>query len=228
MTRRSFNPIYKRALKRKGGEEDFFHYLTPPKSTEELRRVGDDRWLAAMSKCVFAAGFRWSVIDAKWNGFEDAFIGFEPAAVAEFDESMVEALRHDKRIVRNPQKILSTIENAKFLRAVADEHGSFGEFVADWPEDDIIGLWAYLKKHGNRLGGNTGPRTLRSVGKDTFIFTGDVTYGLTELGIMTASATSKKGQQEAQAAFSAWKKETGRPFAELSVILAQSVDRPRE
>lgn len=228
MTRRSFNPIYKRALKRKGGEDDFFHYLTPPRSTEELRLLTDDRWLAAVTKCVFAAGFRWRVIDAKWDGFEYAFIGFEPAAVAEFDESMIEALRHDARIVRNPLKILSTIENAKFLMAVAAEHGSFSDFVADWPDDDVIGLWAYLKKHGDRLGGNTGPRSLRSLGKDTFVLTGDVTYALTELGIMTASPTSKRGQREAQEAFNAWKRETGRPFAELSVILAQSVDRPRE
>lgn len=44
---------------------------------------------------------------------------------------------------------------------------------------------------------------------------------------MTASATSKRGRAEAQAAFSAWKQETGRPYAELSMFLARSVDRPR-
>ncbi|HAG41377.1 MAG TPA: 3-methyladenine DNA glycosylase, partial [Pseudoalteromonas sp.] len=40
--------------------------------------------------------------------------------------------------------------------------------VANWPGDDTIGLWAYLKKHGARLGGNTGPYALRALGKDTF------------------------------------------------------------
>jgi len=60
----------------------------------------------------------------------------------------------------------------------------------------------------------------------TFILTGDVTYGLTDLGLMTAKATSKRGQRQAQAAFSAWRKETGRPMAHLSMILAMSVDRP--
>lgn len=223
-----FAPIYKRALKRNGDEEAIFDYLRRPTPKEELAELGDDRWLAAITKCVFAAGFRWRVIQAKWDGFEDAFFGFEPAAVAEFDDSAIEALRHDTRIVRNPRNIAATVENARFVAATSAEHGGFGRFVAEWPDGDIVGLWEYLKKNGARLGGDTGPRSLRLAGRDTFILTGDVTHGLTEMGIMTASATSKRGRAEAQAAFSAWQKETGRPFAELSVILARSVDRPRE
>jgi len=31
-----------------------------------------------------------------------------------------------------------------------------------------------LKKHGQRLGGNTGPYALRLLGKDTFILSSDV------------------------------------------------------
>src|SRR5205085_507050 len=46
-----------------------------PKSTAELAAIPDDRWLAAMSKRVFCAGFNWSVIDNKWPGFEEAFHG---------------------------------------------------------------------------------------------------------------------------------------------------------
>jgi 3-methyladenine DNA glycosylase Tag len=224
MTR--FEPIYARALERNGSDDEIFDYLQKPTPKDELAAMPDDRWLAAITKCVFAAGFRWRVIQAKWDGFEDAFLGFEPEAVAEFDESAVEALRHDTRIVRNPRNIVSTVENARFVASVSAEHDGFGRFATEWPDDDMVGLWAYLKKHGSRLGGHTGPRSLRLAGRDTFILTGDVTYGLTELGIMTASATSKRGRAEAQAAFSAWQAETGRSFAELSVILARSVDRP--
>ncbi len=35
-----------------------------------------------MTQRVFTAGFRRQVIEAKWDGFEDAFHGFDPAWVA--------------------------------------------------------------------------------------------------------------------------------------------------
>ena len=33
-----------------------------------------------MTKRVFSAGFAWSVIEAKWPGFEAAFLSFDPSA----------------------------------------------------------------------------------------------------------------------------------------------------
>jgi len=35
-----------------------------------------------MAKRVFCAGFVWRAIDAKWSGFEEAFLGSEPDALA--------------------------------------------------------------------------------------------------------------------------------------------------
>ena len=222
-----FATIYKAAVRRKG-EDELQARFSEVRSPAELRDLPDDRALAAIAKCVFAAGFRWRVIQAKWDGFEDAFGGFLIDPIAEMDEDAVAGLRQDRRIVRNPQKIRSTIKNARFLQSVRDEHGSFGALLADWPEHDVVGLWAYLKKHGDRLGGNTGPRVLRLLGKDTFILTGDVTYALTEMGVMTAKPTSKTGKKQAQEAFTKWSEQSGRPMAEISVILACTVDRPPE
>ena len=176
---------------------------------------------------IFAAGFRWQVVQAKWPDTEEAFLGFAPPVVGKLSAAAEAALAQDRRIIRNPQKIAAIVQNARFLGQIAAEHGSFGRFVAGWNDDDVIGLWAYLKKHGKRLGGDTGPRVLRHMGKDTFILTGDVCYGLEKAGVMTAKATSKKGQQQAQEAFARWRAETGRPMAALSIILAMSVDRPR-
>ena len=52
----------------------------PPKpDLKALRKLRDDRVLAEMTRRVFSAGFAWSVIESKWPGFEDAFLGFEPS-----------------------------------------------------------------------------------------------------------------------------------------------------
>ena len=222
----SFKPILKRARARHGDAlEGRFSQVLDPKA---LAGVPDDRVLSSMAKCVFAAGFRWRVVQAKWPTFEEAFLGFNPAKIAAFDQMHLDALAADTRIIRNPQKIRATVENARFVREVGKEHGGFAAFLAAWPDDDVVGLWAYLKKHGSRLGGNTGPRTLRLVGKDTFIVTGDVEYALRELGIIRTKSVGKAALKAAQSQFAAWSKEMGMPMAHLSVALACSVERPTE
>ena len=215
-----FAAFYERALARHG--DALAERLPTVLAAEALAAIPDDRWLARLAMHVFAAGFRWRVIQAKWPGFEEAFSAFDVAVVADLGTAERTALGEDRRIVRNPQKVRATCDNARFVLETSARHGGFGRFIADWPDDDIVGLWAHLKTHGTRLGGDTGPRTLRAMGKDTFVLSGDVVRGLTEAKVMTATATSQKGRRQAQEAFSTWRAQTGRPFAELSVIVASS------
>ena len=100
-------------------------------TTRTLAKLGDDRVLSEMARRVFSAGFVWSVIDQKWPGFEEAFLGFNPKRLLFQPAEFWHDLASDKRIVRNPQKIKSVRENAKFVSDIAAEHGSFGKFLAD-------------------------------------------------------------------------------------------------
>ena len=70
-----FATIRARAEKRKGGAEALARLLPPKRDAAALARLGDDRVLAEMTKRVFSAGFAWSVIEARWPGFEAAFLG---------------------------------------------------------------------------------------------------------------------------------------------------------
>ena len=219
--RRAFDALYAKAVERHGPEV-IEERLPSVKSAAELAAVGDDRYLSCMAQTVFSAGFVWRVIQAKWPGFEEAFKGFDPLQVAALDPEVLVA---DARIVRNGQKIAATQENARWMLEVAEEHGGFSDFIAAWPEDDVVGLWQTLAKQGSRLGGATGPRFLRHMGKDTFILTGDVTRSLTDQGILTGKPTSKKQQLLAQEAFLEWRQESGRSFGEISMIVAATVPR---
>jgi len=215
----SYDEIWDKAMRRHGpvALED---RLPMVKSKQELAALGDDRYLAAMTKRVFQSGFVWRVIEAKWPGFEEAFDGFDPVRVASVGEAGMSRLKQDTRIVRNGQKIKATLENAAFVLDVAEEYGSFAKFIADWPGDNIVGLWSVLKKRGARLGGDSGPRFLRGIGKDTFVLSGDVVGHLVELGVVDKKPTSKKALQTTQEAFNKWADQSGRPMAEVSVILS--------
>ncbi|MCB9665315.1 MAG: DNA-3-methyladenine glycosylase I [Alphaproteobacteria bacterium] len=217
----SFTPTWDRAVTRHG-EEALRSRFPVVRTVAELRALPDHRALAAIAERVFAAGFRWKVIRAKWEGFEEAFHGFDPAWVAALDAEGIAALCADARIVRNRPKVLCTVANARFVQEVAAAHGSFGRWVADWPDDDVVGLWAALKEGGDRLGGDTGPWVLRMLGKDSFRLTSDVVAALQEAGVVDKAPTSRKALAAVQEAMNGWRRETGLSLGALSVVLASS------
>lgn len=224
MAKIPFKRIRERAAQRKGGEEVLASLLPQKPDHKALAELGDDRVLSEMACRVFSAGFVWEVIDKKWPGFEEAFLGFNPKRLLFQPAEFWEKLASDKRIVRNPQKIRSVRENARFVSEIAAEHGSFGKFLADWPADDQVGLLDLLARRGSRLGGHSGQYLLRFIGWDAFVLSGDVLLCLRDSGVpLSATAMSKKDLRAAQAQLNAWKEESGLPMTHVSRICALSI-----
>lgn len=219
-----FKTIRARAEKRKGGAKGLNKLLPPKPDPEALARLGDDRVLAEMTRRAFCAGFAWSVIEAKWPGFEKAFLNFEPGRLSMQPDEFWDGLMKDATIVRNGAKIMSVRANAGFVREVAKEHGSFGKFLAQWPSSNEVGLLELLAKRGRRLGGNTGQMLLRFLGWDGFVTSRDVVACLRDAGLDVAeTVTSKRDLARVQAQFNAWAEETGLPYTQLSRICALSI-----
>ena len=219
-----FQKIRARAAKRKGGEEALASLLGPMPNNAAVAKIPDDRILSTMAERIFAAGFVWRVIEQKWPGFEEAFLGFEPKRLLFQPDDFWHELASDKRIVRNPQKIRSVRDNAAFVDCVSKEHGGFGKFLAEWPADDQVGLTAYLGKHGSRLGGNAGQYLLRWLGWDAFVISADMAAALRDSGLDIAeSPTSKRDRDKIQAQLNRWSAETGLPRRHISRILAMSI-----
>lgn len=219
-----FAAIRGRAERRKGGAEVVNGLLGAAKDNAAVAAISDDRILSTMTERVFAAGFVWRVIQQKWPGFEEAFLGFEPKALLFQPDDYWEGLASDERIIRNPQKIKATRENAAFVDRISSEHGSFGAFMAAWPADDQIGLMGFLGKHGARLGGNTGQYFLRWVGWDGFITSGDFVACLRDAGLDIAEKpTSKKDMTKIQGQVNAWAAESGLSRSHISRICAMSI-----
>ncbi|WP_341899289.1 DNA-3-methyladenine glycosylase I [Ferrovibrio terrae] len=219
----AFKTIRARAEKRKGAAA-LKKLLPKIPDQKALTKLKDDRVLAEMAKRVFSAGFVWSVIENKWDGFETAFQGFDPRKLVHKPDEFWEKLASDKRIVRNPQKIRSVRDNAQFVMDIAKEHGSFGKFLAAWPATDQIGLLELLAKRGSRLGGNTGQYLIRFLGKDSFIVSRDVLLCLRDAGLeLTDKGSSKGDWKKIQAQFTAWQTESGLPLMHISRICAMSI-----
>lgn len=219
-----FKRIHERALKRKGGEKALSAYLPTVISAKKLQSVSDDRFLAEMSRCVFQAGFVWRVVNQKWVAFEKVFFGFAPEKIVLLSPEQIEKIGTNPAIIRNMQKILSVQKNAQFVLDVVQEHGSFAAMVNEWPAGDHIGLYKLLKQRGSRLGGATGPRSLRNLGIDTFMLSTDVILCLRNAGVEIATnPSSQKDMRAIQQAFNTWRDESGLPYSHMSRIASCSV-----
>ena len=221
---RKFAQIKSLAEQRKGGAQQLAKLLPPPLSAAVLAKIPDHRYLAQMTRCVFNAGFHWRVITNKWPGFEKAFHGFEVQRLLNQSPDEWEQYLQDSEIVRNWQKIQTVYQNAEMIAAVAEQHGSFGAFFADWPVADQIGLMTYLKKEGSRLGGQTCQYVIRFVGKDGFVTSGDVITALIANGVdIQEKPNSQRDQKRIQTAFNEWHQQSGLPVAHISRILSFTV-----
>lgn len=219
-----FKDIRARSEARKGGNKALKALLPVVPDKKLLAKLNDDRVLAEMTKRIFCAGFAWSVIEAKWPGFEAAFLGFDPYRLGMQPDDYWDGLLKDARIVRNGAKIMSVRANAAFVADVAREHGSFGKMLAGWPSTDQAGLLQHLEARGAHLGGNTGQMLLRFLGWDGFVTSKDVVACLRDAGVAISSPPkSKRDLAAVQAAFNAWHAETGLPYTHLSRICALSI-----
>lgn len=219
---RHFDEIFQIAADRKGGAEAILSDLPTPLSPAELAKIPEDRWLAQMTKSIFQAGFNWKVIEAKWDGFEDAFDGFNVNRCAFLNDEEFDALLSNKAVVRNGMKLRTVIDNAIFIQELR-EQGGIGEVIGNWPSTDYIGLLELLKKNASRMGGNSATYALRFMGKDSFILSQDVTARLIAEGVIDKPATSKTALRAVQAAFNDWMDQAGRGLTQISRVLAMSV-----
>ena len=219
---RAFDAIFDLAAARKGGAAALEELLPKPASRAKLARTPDDRWLAALTRSVFQAGFNWKVVEAKWPGFEEAFEGFDVRRLAMLSDDDIDRLLKDTRIVRHGAKIATVRDNANFLKDLAEQGGSAAKVFADWPSQDYIGLLDLLKTRGNRLGGTTAQYCLRRMGKDSFILSRDVVAALIREGVVDKAPGSKASMKAVQGAFNDWMEQSGRGLTQISRVLAMS------
>jgi DNA-3-methyladenine glycosylase I len=75
------------------------------------------------------AGLSWITILRRRENYRQAFAGFDPVKVADFDEHDVERLMNDSGIIRNRMKIEAAINNAREFLKVQSEFGSFDTYL---------------------------------------------------------------------------------------------------
>src|ERR1043166_2345963 len=85
----------------------------------------DNELFARLVLEINQAGLSWETILKKKDNFYKAFDDFNIDKVAAYSPKKIEALLMDAGIIRNRLKINAAIENAKKIKELQKEHGSF-------------------------------------------------------------------------------------------------------
>ncbi len=218
----AFDELLQTAILHKGSQSAVMVDLPNPLSVSALTALPDSYFLSAMTRRIFQAGLKHSVIDAKWPQFELALNDFNPEVCARMSDAKFDELMSNKALIRHLGKMRSIQSNAAMVLHKAREHGGFGAYIANWPSSNIVALWRELKKEGAQLGGMSAARFLRLAGKDTFLLTDDVLAVLRGQGVGTKMPSSQKDLQAVQNVFNQWQAQSGLPYCQISRIASMT------
>ena len=213
----SYPWLYEYALRRKGSIQELEASLPVPLTEEQLTAIPDDRYLADPAYLRAGCATPW------WTpaGQPSRSFGLRSREDGAVERRAPERHMQNKALIRHLGKLPAF--RARLILDISREHGGFG-FLAQWPVDDIVGLWFLLRKRGYQLGGYSTPGFLRMAGKDTFLITTDVVAALIARGVIDRQPTSQGTLRDMQKAFNQLHQSSGRPLCQLSAMLAWTVN----
>lgn len=163
----------------------------PQEAPPQIAVKGLADYLDVLTKAVFQSGISWKVVEAKWVGTREAFVGFDPEHVADLTPDEIDALVKDTRLIRNRAKIEATVQNAATMLDLDQSHKSFRRYLRSFPtydelQRDLVKRFKFL--------GNMGAYFFLYVAKEDVPSHGDwmATYG-------TARAASTKPRRRTPA-----------------------------
>jgi len=101
-------------------------------------------YFEVMTRAVFQAGVTWKQIAEHWDAYRDAFAGFDPATVANFNEFDVERVLETPGILRMRRKVQATVKNAGELTRIEREDGGVAKYLRGF--DSYTALAKDIKK----------------------------------------------------------------------------------
>jgi len=86
----------------------------------------------------FQAGLSWEIILKKREAFREAFEGFDPKKVAQFDEAKILSLMDNAGIVRSRAKIEATIQGAKIFNQMQETGQDFSAYCWSFTQGKVL------------------------------------------------------------------------------------------
>ena len=133
---------------------------------KEKRPTSDKEYFENLTRCIFQAGLSWQLMANKWPNFQNAFDDFDIKKISSYGAEDILRLSKDKSIIRNKQKIIATIQNAREFERIAKEHRRFQVWLDSYDKTNNYELVIKaLRSRFKRVGPSTAHIFLWSVGE---------------------------------------------------------------
>ena len=106
--------------------------------TLDITALSDNDFFKHLVRATFT-GIRNNVIQERWPAITKAFSNFDIHKVARYSEKYVKKLMKNKKIIRHKGRIKATINNAKKMKEIIAEYGSFANYITSFEKlDELI------------------------------------------------------------------------------------------
>ena len=99
----------------------------------------DDKYLFEMLILEsFQAGLSWECVLNKRDDFRKAYDNFDIDKICNYDDTKIQELLNNDKIIRNKLMIKASITNSKIFKSIQNEYGSFYNYLKTFMNQDII------------------------------------------------------------------------------------------
>lgn len=99
----------------------------------------DDKYLFEMLILEsFQAGLSWECVLNKRDDFRRAYDNFDIDKICNYDDTKIQELLNNDKIIRNELKIKASITNSKIFKSIQNEYGSFYNYLKTFMNQDVI------------------------------------------------------------------------------------------
>lgn len=99
----------------------------------------DDKYLFEMLILEsFQAGLSWECVLNKREDFRKAYDNFDIDKICSYDDTKIQELLNNDKIIRNKLKIKASITNSKIFKSIQNEYGSFYNYLKTFMNQDVI------------------------------------------------------------------------------------------
>ena len=101
-------------------------------------QYSDEKLFELLTLEVFQAGLSWETSLKRRSGMNTAFLSFDIDLVSKMTNEDIERLKNNPNIISNKLKITSTIHNARVIRQIRQQRGSFFDYMWSFTDGQII------------------------------------------------------------------------------------------
>ena len=87
---------------------------------------------------VMQCGLRWDTVLKKREIFRACFDGFDFDKIAEYDQADIDRIMNTPGMIRSRRKIEAVIWNARYVRQIRKEFGSFSDCLWNWTNGKML------------------------------------------------------------------------------------------